>query len=76
MHHQPEDALARAARHVAEGEARVARQAAIVAEMERDNHLQAAAQARQVLATPQETLTLELWREHLRLERAARGLEP
>ena len=65
----PEDSLAMAERHVREGEERVARQIAIVEEMDRDNHPQAAAMARVVLATLQATLAL--MRGHLR---EARGL--
>ena len=68
----PEDALARAERHVREGEERVARQLAIVEEMDRDDHPEAAAMAREVLATLRSTL--DLMRGHLRTEREARGL--
>ncbi|MBL6454571.1 hypothetical protein JMJ55_04490 [Belnapia sp. T6] len=67
----PEDALALADRHVREGEERVTRQLAIIDEMDRDNHPEAAAIARVVLATLQ--TTLDLMREHLRMECKARG---
>ncbi|MBV8096558.1 MAG: hypothetical protein JO110_25615 [Acetobacteraceae bacterium] len=69
-----EDALARAERHVREAERHVARLAEIVDEMDRDHHPHAAAMARTLLATLQESL--QLMREHLRLERQTRGLEP
>ena len=68
----PEDVLAMAERHVPEGEERVARQIVIIEEMDRDNHLQAVATARVVLGTLR--TTLDLMREHLRMEREARGL--
>ena len=71
---EPEDPLAQAERHVREGEEHVARQAAIIDELDRDNHPAAAARARKVLQTLRESL--ELARGHLRLERQARGLPP
>lgn len=52
-----------AQRHVAEAEVRIERQKQIIAEMERDNHPQAAETARQLLATFCETV--ELMRAHL-----------
>ncbi|MDO9713786.1 hypothetical protein [Paracraurococcus lichenis] len=55
-----------ARRHVAEGEARCARQAEILWEMIADDHPQAAELAQQVLATMENTL--ETLREHLRSE--------
>jgi hypothetical protein len=54
----PEDVLATAERHVREGEKRVARQIVIIEEMDRDNHPEAAAMARVVLVTLQNTLSL------------------
>jgi hypothetical protein len=70
---QPETGLEMARRHVAEGEARCARQREIIAEMVADNHPNAAVVARQVLATLETTLTL--MRDHLRQgeERHTRG---
>ncbi|MBL6459469.1 hypothetical protein JMJ55_29595 [Belnapia sp. T6] len=67
----PEDALAMAERHVREGEGRVARQIAIVEQMNGDNRPEAAAAARTLLVTLE--TTLDLMREHLRIEREARG---
>ncbi|WP_207540697.1 hypothetical protein [Sabulicella rubraurantiaca] len=69
-----EDSLAQAERHVREGEERVTRQRAIVEELERDNHPEAAALGRATLETF--LATLEQMREHLRLERKRYGLEP
>ena len=63
-----EDLLAMCERHVAEGEARVARQQEIIAEMERDGHTETAARARNLLATFCDTLALA--RHHLEIERA------
>ena len=45
-------------RHVAEGEVRIARQREIVEEMDRDNHPNAAATARRVLAVMEDSLRL------------------
>jgi len=70
----PEDRLTQAERHVREGEGRVAHLVAILAELEADNHPLAADQARQVLATIRRSL--ELARDHLRIEREARGIGP
>jgi hypothetical protein len=46
-----ESSLSQAQRHVLENEQRVARQRAIIVEMDRDKHPQVAAQARRVLET-------------------------
>ena len=67
-----EDALTQAERHVREAEGRVAHLRAIIEELDRDGHPEAAARARAVLATLRRSL--ELARERLRLEREARGL--
>jgi hypothetical protein len=67
----PEDALARAERHVREAERHVAHLAAIVDELDRHNHPEAAERAKKVLATLRRSL--ELSRDHLRLERLGRG---
>ena len=48
-----EDSLARAERHVREGEEWVARQAAVIEELKRDGHRREAGEARRVLATPE-----------------------
>ena len=53
-----ETPLQQAARHVAQSKARVANQKALVAEFERDGHLEAAAIGRQILAEMQRHLTL------------------
>ena len=71
---EPEDGLARAERYVREGEARVARQLAIIEDLDRTKHRRAAARARGVLVTLEDNL--ELMCEYLRLERASRGVEP
>ena len=70
----PEDALARAERHVREAEGHVAHLLAIIEELDRDNHPEAAGRARKVLVTLRRSL--ELSRAHLRRERERRGLEP
>lgn len=67
-----EDALAMAQRHVLELEDNVARQEALVAELDREKHPGAAAHAREVLTTFRQSL--ELAREHLQLERVARDM--
>ena len=59
-----ETELERARRRVREGKERVARQAAIVAELERDNHSAAAALARRLLRTLRSSLNLA--KDHLR----------
>jgi hypothetical protein len=59
--------LALAERHVLEGEERVARQRAIIQRLERDNHLQAAATARDTLQVLE--ATLDDMRQHLATER-------
>jgi hypothetical protein len=61
---QPETGLEMARRHVAEGEARCARQREILAEMVADNHPHTAEVAKQVLTTLETTLAL--MRDHLR----------
>lgn len=64
-----ESALAQAERHVREGEERVAHQKTILTELIRDKQDVAAEKARTVLMTLE--TTLELAREHLRLEQEA-----
>jgi hypothetical protein len=66
MNQSSEDPLAMAARHVMEGEERVARQEAILEELVKDGREREAAAARKVLETMQ--TTLKLAREHLRWE--------
>jgi hypothetical protein len=56
MTDRDETPLEQAERHVAEIEARIARQREIIDEMERDHHPTAAATGRRVLAVMQETL--------------------
>lgn len=61
-----EEALAQAHRHVLEAESHVAHQLKLIEELERDGHNRMVAQAQSVLRTLQHTL--DLAREHLRLE--------
>ncbi len=68
----PRDAPAMASRHVREGVERIARQHAIIDEMDRNNHPEAAAMAKMVLATLQ--APLDLMRERLRMECEAVGI--
>lgn len=69
-----ESNLLRAERQVREAEARITRQIAIIGEMDRDNHPQAAALGRAVLATYRQTL--DILRTQLRQLREAEGAEP
>lgn len=62
-----ETALQQAARHVIEGEARVARQRAIIEELVRDGHENAAIRAEGVLTNLLDTIRLA--QEHLDRER-------
>ena len=67
---RPETVLEMARRHVREGEARLTRQIAIVAKLERDSHTEAAL-ATKVLETIR--LSLDMWEGHLsRLERRSK----
>lgn len=62
-----EDPVSQARRHVAEAEARIERQAALVTRLsDNDNHIALANEAREILATLKHTLRLA--REHLALE--------
>ena len=61
---RPETTLEMARRHVREGEERLARQIAMVAKMERDNHTEAAALGSKVLEAIR--LLLDMSRRHLR----------
>jgi hypothetical protein len=62
---QPETTLLETARrHVREGEERIVRQEATVAELERNNHAEAAGFARGVLETM--CVSLDLMKQHLR----------
>ena len=63
MTDRKETPLEMGVRHVAEGEVRIARQRKIVEEMDRDNHPNAAATARRVLAVMEDPL--RLLRQHL-----------
>ncbi|MBX6745169.1 MAG: hypothetical protein IRY87_24305 [Acetobacteraceae bacterium] len=69
-----EDHLAQVERHAREGERHVAHLHDIIGQLEADGHPRAADRARTVLATIRRSL--ELARDHLRVERAARGIEP
>ena len=71
---EDEDLLSMAQRHVIEAEEHVARQNALIKDLERDTHAKAAEQARVVLRTLQQSL--ELARDHLRRERIRRGMGP
>ena len=53
-----EDLLSMARRHVAEGEARVACQEALIVKLDRDGHTELAFEARELLATLQTSLRL------------------
>jgi hypothetical protein len=59
----PEDALAQAERHIREGEARIARQIALIEKLDRDGHEHVADTARELLETFQNVL--ENWRADL-----------
>lgn len=59
--------LARAERHVREGEERAAHQRAIIDKLERDGHRDAARKVRKLLSALEKSLRLA--REHLRRER-------
>ncbi|TDH58731.1 hypothetical protein E2C06_31075 [Dankookia rubra] len=65
---QPETPLEMAQRHVAESEARCARQTEILREMITDNHPHAAEVAQRLLVTLEDTL--DTMRERLRMEEA------
>jgi ribosomal protein S19E (S16A) len=72
MSDPPEDVLSQAERHVREGEERIARQTAVVEELERDGHVHAAGKARVLLATLQ--AVLDTWHADLaRLRRPRDG---
>lgn len=59
--------LEMAERHVREADARVARQIELIAELERDQHFEAARRGRELLATLTDTLNIA--RRHLQIER-------
>jgi len=68
---RPETVLEMARRHVFEGEERLARQIALVAKLERDNHPEAAALGSKVLEAIH--LSLDMSKRHLsRLERRSK----
>jgi hypothetical protein len=70
---RPETVLEMARRHVLEGQERLARQIALVAKLERDNHTEAAALGGMVLETIR--LSLDMSKRHLRdLERRSKAL--
>ena len=69
-HH--ETALEMARRHVRDAEKRIARQATIVAELDRDNHTEAATLGRTVLETMRSTLNL-MKRHLLAIEERSKG---
>jgi len=71
MNHRDESPLAMAARHVMEGEERVARQQAIVERMLKAGYQREAAEATKLLETMKTTLRLA--REHLRREEESQG---
>jgi hypothetical protein len=67
-----EDRLAMARRHVEQGERHVARQKALIAELDRDGHAKLAVEARALLTTFETSLRLE--RDDLaRIENKPRG---
>jgi hypothetical protein len=61
---RPETVLEMARRHVLEGEERLARQIALVAKLERDNHTEAAVLGSKVLGAIR--LSLDMSKRHLR----------
>jgi hypothetical protein len=63
----PETLLAKTERHVAQGEQRIARQQALIEDLEREHHREAAARERTVLATMESSL--RQMREHLEKDR-------
>ena len=67
MQDRGETLLQLAHRHVVEGEARLARQRALIETMERDRHPDIAARGRVVLATMEESLRLA--KRHFEAER-------
>jgi hypothetical protein len=72
-HRRTEDLLSMARRHVAEGEAHVARQEILIAELYRDGHTELAVKARELLTTFE--TSLRLMREDLsRIENESRRL--
>ena len=73
MKDRDETPLAMAARHVMEGEERVARQQAVVERMLKAGYQRQAAEAAKLLETMRTTLSLS--REHLRRERENNGDE-
>ena len=62
-----EDPVAQAERHVREAENRIARQRSLIYELESHGHTASANDARDLLKTFQDTLTVA--RNHLRIER-------
>jgi hypothetical protein len=74
---EPETALARAERHVREGEARVARQREIIANMDRGDFLEAAARGRALLRCLRRSLvTFRDHHERLNAEEATSRPRP
>jgi hypothetical protein len=73
MNDRDESPLAMAARHVMEGEERVARQQAILERMVKAGYRREATEAEKLLETMR--TTLELAREHLRREKESHGDE-
>ena len=71
---EPEDDLAMAERHVREGELEVARVVDLLDRVERIGDEKLVAAIRETLAIFRRQLASS--REHLRVERAARGLNP
>jgi hypothetical protein len=70
-----EDLLSMARRHVAEGEAHVARQEALIVKLDRDGHTQLAVEARELLTTLQTSLRLT-YEDLLWIENQSRRQEP
>jgi hypothetical protein len=73
MKDRDESPLAMAARHVMEGEERIARQQAVVERMLKAGYQRQAAEAAKLLETMRTSLCLA--REHLRREEESRGDE-
>lgn len=70
----PESKFVQAERHVREGAERVKRQAALAEQLERDGHRKAAEAAWGPLSALEESL--QIAREHLRIQREEAGLKP
>ena len=69
-----EDPLTMTCRHVREAEGHVARQEALIQELDRDGHIELAVEVRELLATLKTSLRLA--QEHLSIELKAQSHKP